>query len=213
MVLVSLLLPERCAVCGRAGPAPCRECWSSLRPAPVGPPPAGLDACRSLLRYEGAGRELLARLKYRNARGVVAWLAAGMASLARALVRRGGLEVVTWAPTSAERRRARGFDQGEVLARAVARRLALPCRPLLVRRPGPPQTGRTREERWRGPAFVARRGPPLSGARVLLVDDVVTSGATLSAAARALREAGAEVVMSVTAGRTPLKVRERPDDT
>lgn len=208
----SLLLPGRCTVCERTGPSPCRACWATLRPAPpVLVPPAGVDACASLLRYEGAGRELLARLKYRNGRRVVPWLAGGMA----ALVAEGpvdGLDLVTWAPTSAARRRGRGFDQAEVLARAVARRLGgVPCRSLLRRagRSGP-QTGRSGEERRRGPTFHPRRD--LDGIRVLLVDDVVTSGATLTAAAHALRHAGAAHVSAVTAARTPLKVREGPAD-
>ncbi|HVF32877.1 MAG TPA: phosphoribosyltransferase family protein [Acidimicrobiales bacterium] len=218
--LLGALLPGRCPVCETPGPAPCGTCWAALRPSPPGSAvPAGLDGCRSLLRYEGVGRELVARLKYRNARSAVAWLADGMAQLAATLVvtppQPGpgpGLDVVTWAPTSRARRRARGFDQGEVLARAVARRLGVPCGPLLVRRPGPPQTGRSRAERRSGPAFVIGRGPPPVGARVLLVDDVVTSGATLSSAADALRAAGAAAVLAVTAGRTPLKVPERAAD-
>lgn len=170
------------------------------------PPPAGLDDCLSLLAYEGAGRELLARLKYRNGRSVVPWLAEGMAGL----VADAGLDAVTWAPTSRERRRQRGFDQAEVLARAVARRLGLPCSCTLLRAGGAPQTGRSREERRRGPAFAARAG--VAGARILLVDDVITSGATLTAAATALRTAGAVSVNAVTAGRTPLKVPGPPAD-
>lgn len=203
----SMLLPGRCPVCERAGPAPCRDCWAELRPAPALPPPAGLDACHALLAYEGAGRELLARLKYRNGRSVVPWLAEGMAGLARPAH---DLDAVTWAPTSRARRRQRGFDQAEVLACAAGRRLGVPCRPLLVRAGGAPQTGRSREERRRGPAFAARE--ELAGARILLVDDVVTSGATLSAAATALRAAGAGAVTAVTAGRTPLKVPGPPAD-
>jgi predicted amidophosphoribosyltransferase len=219
----SLLLPGRCPVCDRPGPAPCARCWAALRPAPLGSArpgarPEGLDGCRSLLRYDGAGRELVARLKYRNARGAVAWLAEGMARLVGAFLRRGPIDVVTWAPTSAARRRQRGFDQAELLARAVARRLGLPCRPLLVRLPGPPQTGRSAADRRRlGAVFRVRDGPGgvtagLVGAHVLVVDDVVTSGATLSAAAMALRSAGATSVVAVTAGRTPLKVLDPSAD-
>ncbi|MBW3548180.1 MAG: hypothetical protein KY452_08635, partial [Actinobacteria bacterium] len=78
----SLLLPPSCGGCGRPGPAPCPTCWRALAAAPpVGPVP-GLDRCRALLRYEGAGRELLARLKYRNARSSVPFLARGMAAVA-----------------------------------------------------------------------------------------------------------------------------------
>lgn len=201
-----MLLPGRCPVCERAGPAPCASCWAQLQPAPAMPPPPGLDACPALLVYEGAGRELLARLKYRNGRSVVPWLAEGMAGL----VAGAGADAVTWAPTSRARRRQRGFDQAEVLARAISRRLGLPCPAALVRAGGAPQTGRSREERRRGPAFAARDG--VAGARILLVDDVVTSGATLTAAATALRAAGARSVTAVTAGRTPLKVPGSPAD-
>jgi predicted amidophosphoribosyltransferase len=150
-----------------------------------------------MLAYGGAGRELVARLKYRNARASVGYLARGMA----ALVVRGEVDVVTWAPTTPARLRARGFDQARLLARGVARRLALPCRPLLRRLPGPGQTGRDAAARYAGPEFAPRRS--LRGARVLLVDDVVTTGATVSAAARALRSAGAGEVRVVAAARTP----------
>jgi predicted amidophosphoribosyltransferase len=151
--------------------------------------------------YAGPGRELLARLKYRNARGAVPWLTAAMA----AVVDRDGLTAVTWVPTTTRRRRGRGFDQAELLARALARRLGLPCVRLLRRHPGPPQTGRPVAERRTGPRLeaVPTRVVPVA---VLVVDDVVTSGATLSAAALALRGAGARRVDAVTAASTPLKL-------
>lgn len=204
-----MLLPHRCPVCEQPGAAPCAACWGDLRPAPAGAPvPPGLDACRSLLRYDGAGRELLARLKYRNGRSAVGWLAAAMATL----VVGADFDVVTWAPTTDDRRRARGFDQAEVLARPLARQLGRPCRPLLVRRRGPPQTGRSRAERRLGPVFAPRAPNGAADLRVLLVDDVLTSGATLTSAAGALRACGATGVAAVTAGRTPLKVLRRSAD-
>jgi predicted amidophosphoribosyltransferase len=156
-----------------------------------------VETCAALLEYDGAGRELVARLKYRNARGSIPFLARGMAALAPPL----GVDLVTWAPTTPGRLRARGFDQAQLLARGVARRLGVPCRPLLRRRPGPAQTGRDAAARHAGPTFAARRS--LAGARILLVDDVVTTGATVSAAARALREAGAAGVAVIAAARTP----------
>ena len=210
--VVEALLPPSCPVCGARGAAPCAACWRELRPAPVGPVPAGLDRCRSLLSYEGAGRELIARLKYRNARSVVAWLALGMAGLVRRWVSEvggGAAVVVTWAPTTPARRRSRGYDQAELLARAVAVELGVRCTPLLRRLPGPPQTGRSRDERRHGPAFATRapprRLPGLEHRGVLLVDDLLTTGATLSAAASTLRSAGPGIttVVGLTAGRTP----------
>lgn len=165
------------------------------------PPPPGLASCAALFPYEGVGRELVARLKYRNARSTVPWLAAGLADLGAARL----AEVVTWVPTTGPRRRSRGFDQGRLLATAVARRLRLPCRPLLRRLGGSGQTGLSRAERLAGPKLeAALRGPCRS---VLLVDDVVTTGATLSAAARALRGAGVEQVHAVVAARRPWLAR------
>jgi predicted amidophosphoribosyltransferase len=127
-----------------------------------------------------------------------------LADAVAALVDRATVDVVTWVPTSAARRRERGFDQARLLARAVARRLRLPCRALLVRAPGPPQTGRSARARMEGPAFSATGHAPR---RVLVIDDVITTGATVVAAAGALRAGGAIEVKAVAAARTPLKRR------
>src|SRR5690348_2818504 len=144
-----MLLPRTCPLCHTPGPAPCDECAATLDPAPNLPPPSGVDVCRAVLAYEGAGRELVARLKYRNARTTLRWLAFQMAMLVDAR----DVDVVTWVPTTVVRRRDRGFDQAQLLARGVAHRMCRPCRPLLVRAHGPPQTGRTGNERLTGPAL------------------------------------------------------------
>jgi predicted amidophosphoribosyltransferase len=115
----------------------------------------------------------------------------------------GTIDLVTWAPTTAERAATRGFDQAELLARRVARRLGLPCHRLLRRRPGPAQTGQDAASRRFGPRFIS--SPRSWGHRILIVDDIVTTGATLAAAADALRLAGAIDVSAVAAARTPLK--------
>ncbi|MEY2432340.1 MAG: hypothetical protein QOC92_2065 [Acidimicrobiaceae bacterium] len=172
------------------------------------PAPPGVDRCIAVLAYEDAGRELVARLKYRNARSTIRWLGAAMA----ALVEVSDVDLVTWVPTTVDRRRARGFDQAELLARAVARRIGQSCGPLLVRRRGPPQTGRTLAERSVGPALVARPRCH-SVRRVLLVDDVITTGTTISSAAHALRAGGVGYVSVVAAARTPLKRKSAASDT
>ena len=194
-----------CPVCGTPGAAPCSACASKLRPAPDLPTPDGLDGLVAPLSYSGVGREVVARLKYRNARAVLPALAGAVA----ALVDPATVDAVTWAPTSAARRHERGFDQARLLARAVARRLHRPCRSLLSRQPGPPQTGRPKRERATGPQFTVTRRPP---PRVLVVDDVVTTGATMLAAARALKAAGAVAVRGAAAARTPLKATHALSD-
>lgn len=154
---------------------------------------------RAAFAYEGVGAVILRALKFSNARGVATVVASMMAPL----VRSDALTIVTWAPTSAIRRRRRGYDQAEVLARALARQLGLPCAPLLTRRARDgPQTGRNRADRLDGPTFAARR-QNLAGHRVGVVDDVVTTGATLVAACHALRGAGAEIVIPIVAAATP----------
>jgi len=184
-----MLLPTRCPGCGAPGPVPCEACCAALVPAPPGAVPA-------LVAYEGVARELVAALKFRHARRLARPLAAGMAEL----VPPGLASVVTWAPTSPARRRQRGYDQAELLARALAAELGLPCRSLLERIGGGHQTGLDRVHRLAGPAFRPRPPVPV---RVLVVDDVTTTGATLLAAAGALRAAGAHLVLPLAFAATP----------
>jgi predicted amidophosphoribosyltransferase len=201
-----------CSGCDRPGPVICAACAAQLRrPAPF-PPPPGLTTCVALLVYTSVARHLVVDVKYRNARLLVARLAAGLAAVVAAPPGPDGasaprVDVITWAPTSGTRRRLRGYDQAELLAAAVARNLGLPCRPLLTRITGPPQTGRARDERHAGPGF---RAAPCREWRVLVVDDVVTTGATLTSAATALRASGAVDVHGAVAARTPLASEGHP---
>jgi competence protein ComFC len=168
---------------------------------PLGPvpPPPGLAALHAAVSYEEAARPLVSGLKYRDQRAALGYLADLMVAVLPLEPRAG---CVTWAPTTAARRRQRGFDHAELLARAVGRRLGLRCRRLLVRAGGGVQTGRAAAERRQDPARFGptSRRPPRA---VLLVDDVVTTGTTLAAAARALRRAGAIEVVGLVAAATP----------
>ncbi len=191
-----MLLRSVCPICRRPGCVPCGPCRDELRPAPADAP------VPAIIAYEGVGRELLARLKYRDARQAVAPLADALAARAAG----GRIDAVTWIPTTARRRRDRGFDQAELLARAVARRLGRPCRRLLRRLGDDHQTGRTRSERLEGPSLVAVGVAPRN---VLLIDDVVTTGATMRAAVEVLTAAGAVTVRPWVAAAPPTKRKKR----
>jgi predicted amidophosphoribosyltransferase len=189
--------PVRCAACGATGASPCLACLRRFRPAPALAPPVGLDDLVALAAYDAAVRPFLTGAKYRDARAALAVLGAAASRLLSH-----GDAVLCWAPTTDARRRERGFDHAELLARTVAATAgAAAPSPLLRRLPGLPQTGRSAVQRRREPpAFVATGPAPH---RVVVVDDVCTTGATLTAAASALRAAGATQLVGLVIGRTP----------
>lgn len=156
----------------------------------------------ALLRYDPSARAIVTALKNGQRRDLVPWVADRMVAGRPAPA---GM-VVTWAPTGGGRRRGRGYDQAELLARALARRWGLPCRATLRRVPGPPQAGRGGEARRANPAFRAAARVPDA---IVVVDDVATTGATLTAAALALRGTGALEVRAVVVARAPV-LRSRP---
>ena len=186
-----MLLAERCASCGRPGSPLCPRCERSFE--------AASGASQAALAHTGTARRAVLGLKYRNARRSVRVLAQHVVDRVddTALV-----EVVTWAPTSARRIAERGYDPAELLAREVARLMRLPCRRLLIReRRSLPQAGRGRHERLVGPSFRCR--PLRNAPKVLLVDDVITTGATLRQGADALVRAGAATVVCLAATAAP----------
>jgi predicted amidophosphoribosyltransferase len=157
---------------------------------------------RAAVPFTGRARRVVLGLKYRNRRQVARHLAGLVVNAIVAAGDHRRVDVVTWAPTSDARRRARGFDQGELVARHVARQLGVPCHRLLARwGPTAAQTGRSRVERLHGPEFTAR--PDIAARRVIVVDDVVTTGATLRAAASALRHAGVTEPLLYAVASTP----------
>jgi competence protein ComFC len=186
-----MFFSRHCAACGSPGEKVlCRRCRFSM--ASAGSARNASDI-RAAFSFEGLPRDLVLALKFRHRRAAAAVLADHMVRRLR-LAR---VDVVTWAPTTSRRARRRGYDQAEAIAQAIARQLGVPCRRLLYRAHGTAQTGKSRADRLVGPAFRARK--PRSGLVVLVVDDVVTTGATLRAAANALRSAGVAHVQLVAA--------------
>jgi len=197
VTIAHMLFQIRCAGCK------CTTCRFALVSRIPQPANHGVHAA---VPYTGRARAVILGLKYRNRRQVVRHLAGLVVNRIVANGDHRGFDVVTWSPTTEARRRDRGFDQGELIARYVARQLGVPCRRLLERdaRRGPAQTGRSRSDRLEGPGFSAR--PRLDGRRVLVVDDVVTTGATLRASAAALTSAGAQNVALYAVASTPAAV-------
>lgn len=192
------LFRRGCVLCGSGTAALCPACGAGLVPPPT-TSVRGVGAVPALFAYEGAGARLVQALKFRDGRRLVGPLADGLSDL----VPTAPGDVVTWIPTSAARRRQRGFDQAELLAVALARRLDLPCRPLLRRRSGPSQTGRSRAERLQLTGLEARRRACRAVTGAVVVDDVCTTGATVRAARDALVAEGVGPVGVVVVARTP----------
>jgi len=145
--------------------------------------------------------------KYRNHRAVAALFAERLLARLRDIPDVGRIDVVTWVPTTRERRIARGHDQAETLARIMGRSLGVPVRKLLVRETIGHQTGKSRQNRLVGVCLRARSMN--FPATVLVVDDVVTTGATMRNAQHALYQAGAARVICAAVANTPAPARRR----
>lgn len=209
--LLGLLFPNRCFLCGKlipAGEVCCETCRKQLPPKPfqrkLALPGAGAAGVSVLspLSYEGRVRKALFRFKFRGKKGLAKPMGALMAGAAS---RTGGkFTAVTWVAMTAKKRRKRGYDQSELLARAVAEELGLPCLPLLQKvRENQVQhqlSGRERRKNVKG-AYLAL--PEAAGQALLLVDDIVTTGATLGECAKELYRAGAAEVTGLCAADAP----------
>ncbi|MGH2731505.1 MAG: ComF family protein [Actinomycetota bacterium] len=210
-LMADLLYPQQCVGCGRlARGGICRACLADLpRPGPAvcgrcGAPTAvavadcrdcrgrgfAFDVARQAVIFTSTVREAILRLKYRSERALADVLGLLLGEVAASLEP----QPVTWVPSGQRRLRERGFDHARLLAETCASRLQLPVGPMLVRaREAPPQVGlepRVRRENLKG---VLRCLTPAPSA-MLVIDDVFTTGATASEAARALKAAGAERV-------------------
>jgi len=216
--MLDVVLPQRCLVCGAGGAQLCAGCrdglpflrppWCDLCGAPTARPVARCRECsgrrlafaraRAAVAYDEPVRRLVAGWKEHGLRRLAGDAAAILAE--RLPPTDAGL--VTYVPADRIRAGERGHHPAERLAHALAARLGLPCAPALERsRRSHRQRGLSLAERRRNVAGAFGAGRPVSDT-ILLVDDVYTSGSTVSAAAAALRRAGAARVDVATFART-----------
>lgn len=183
-----------CPVCGSAHRTICPACVDRLQLAP-GLAVPWLEQLTPLFAYDDASSRLVLAAKNGGRRDLLRWLGdhlGASVAMRQSEMRPGeSFDVVTWVPAHPDQRKIRGYDQGQILARAVAFRLGVRARPMLARRSGSSQKGLGRADRLVGPDVRSKR--PVCG-NVLLVDDVMTTGASLECCAHALRSAGAERV-------------------
>ncbi|HSX14962.1 MAG TPA: ComF family protein [Candidatus Saccharimonadales bacterium] len=214
--ILSLIAPHYCLGCGVEGAPLCPDCLSrqpTKRPTcyrcnKLSPGGRTCPACRRQTKlagvvvasyYEGVVKELVQALKYQNQ--VAA--AQTLATLITPLLSPTAFDCITAIPGAPSRYRRRGYHQAELIAKAIARATGLPYRPLLGRLEVASQVGisrRKRLEQVRG-SFIVRRSALVEGQRILIIDDVLTTGATLSEAALVLKSAGAKSVWGAVAAK------------
>ena len=205
-VLPDLLYPPKCPFCGRVlergEDRMCALCRRDL-PRTDGPgrTAEGCDLCLSPLRYRDGVRRAVHRYKFKGGAGLAGLYGELMAQCLSDR-RDGAVDLVTWAPLHPKRKKRRGYDQAELLARRVAELRGIPAAPTLekIRHTGAQSRQNTEADRRTNAegAYRALPGLDLTGKRVVLVDDVVTTGSTLAQCAACLRSAGAAAVVGLT---------------
>lgn len=199
--IARLLTPPLCAACAapcQAREVICERCTAGLRRSGplLGSPPVGVELAFSAARHDAVARDLVRALKFGRIRAAAEPMAEQIASLAPAASLSGTLVPV---PAATLRLRWRGFDAAAEIAIELSRQTGMPLSDCLRRRGLRRQVGRARSERVaRPPRIEATCRPP---ERAVLLDDVLTTGATLASCAGALRRAGAVSVTALTFAR------------
>lgn len=211
-VLLDLLFPPRCVFCGKLlrnkADGICPGCQGSL-PWIAGPAaeqkPEFISLCASPLWYQDRVRESFHRYKFKGSKGYAGVYGRLVGQCVRDHLS-GRYDLVTWVPLSAERLRKRGYDQAMLLAEAAALELGdVAVETLQKVRDPQAQSGLGKDDGARRANVLGayRVADPelVAGRRVLLIDDIVTTGSTVSECARMLRTAGAEEVVCATLAR------------
>ena len=194
-----------CEICGRPLPGLTQKDDEPLLCPACHDKTYAFERARSFAVYEGAVVRAILLLKFEQIEPLGAWFAERLAELVDAAHDTLAADVVVPVPLHRQRERERGYNQAALISRPLAKKLRLPHKTVLLMRTRarPDKQVLSLEERWepvRG-AFATRPGSQVDNLRVLLVDDVLTTGATLDACARALRDAGAKSVVALTVAR------------
>lgn len=208
--LLDLLFPPKCAFCRRLVKSNnnllCPACRANLPYTEDGGAQHGdfFRLCISALYYEDTVREALLRYKFQGSSGYAGTFGRLLADCIRANLR-GQYDLISWVPLSRERLRERGYDQAMLLAQAAALELQDVAVSTLDKvRNAEKQSGVGSAEKRRANISGAYRvadAELIQGRRILLIDDIVTTGATLSECARTLLEGGASEVVCATVAR------------
>lgn len=185
-----MFFDRRCPVCGQSHRTICVPCVDSLELLDDLDVP-WLDRLTPLFSYDDASSRLILAAKNGGRRDLLGWAGRHLGAAVAAAPAPLDVDLVTWVPAHPDQRRARGYDQGQLLARAVAGQLGIRTKALLVRRSGASRKGLGRDDRLVGPDVRARRSVRGS---VLVIDDVMATGGSLERCADVLRSAGAERV-------------------
>lgn len=210
--VLALLAPQRCGACGVEGALLCHACCAELGLTDAGSvqhgaAPGGCVAGAWIGSYEGGLGEIVRTLKFHGVPALADPLGAGLRrAIARVQRELGGDATLVPIPTDPARLRDRGFDHAALIAAAAARARSCDVAPLLERTRAVPalhSLGRTERRRVMDRVFAVRAGVALPQ-RVILVDDIWTSGATFEAAAAALQAAGCTAIGVVAVARETL---------
>lgn len=209
-LIAHLLYPWKCVFCESVlkDTDICRECEEKL-PYTVGDSAMQkfpfIDKCVSPLYYKDKVRASVHRYKFGGCSAYSRRYAALMSDCVENNLDCRSIDVISWIPLSKKRLRQRGYDQARLLAEEIAAKTGLPCRQLLQKIKNNSAQSLTRDAKQRrenvAGVYALDDGADVSGLRILLVDDVVTTGATMSEAARILRKEGAKSVFGVTLAR------------
>lgn len=212
--VTDMLFPMRCVTCGsrisNSLNCLCRSCREAARSEPLRTELPDdrywfLDGHVAAAEYDGLAKDLLHHMKFNGRKRIADPLSDMMCEAGHSLP--GQFEVVTAVPMNPSKKWKRGFNQSELLAKRIARKMKIQYLPLLRERR---RTGTQRELKYRDRFLnilgrYELRKQRVAYTNVLIIDDVFTTGATLNECARILKEAGAKAVWALTAARADLR--------